>query len=712
MQPVLTIGMATYKDYDGVYFTLQSLRLHQDLDGVELLVVDNFGCDATRQLVESWTGGRYLRYTDVTGPAGAKDRVFREARGKAVLCIDSHVLLVGGVVARLKRYYRDHPRTGDLLQGPLLYDDLRTVASHFDPVWSGGMWGVWAIDPRTLRPRSQPFEIPMQGLGLFSCRKAAWPGFNPHFRGFGGEEGYLHQKFRNRGRRCLCLPWLRWVHRFGRPDGPPYPLDWRDRIVNYLVGHRELHLDETPVLEHFRPIVGPQVLAQAQAEADHISPPARARTTATVNGSARARGPELVSCLMPTYNRAPHNLTLLEEAVESFLRQDYPHKELLILNDTPGQTLECTAPGVTVFNRAQRFSDVGAKVAWLIEHAHGDVYCRWDDDDISLPWRIRLSLERLGSRPTWRPTTYWFDDGRLRFPESSGYCHVQGIFRTAMLKRIGGYPAGYGAEDAEDALFSSAAARCGLDHAEELAPEEHFYIYRWNTGSVHVSGLGPPGRAWRARGQEPITPGTYSIEPRWQRNYVNDCRQALAPVRGESWESVAGHFDFAPLYQSALATMPFGAAMVEVGCWHGRSLIFLAQAARGAGKRLRIYGVENGTGIDAEALPIDTLRGNLASCGVAGDVRLLVMDSVEAAATFADESLRFVFIDAAHDYHNVRTDVQAWWPKICPGGLLAGHDYTDCFPEVAQAVDGYFGVAPGTLRSPHSASCWQRSKSD
>ena len=174
MRPLLTIGMATYQDYDGVYFTLQALRLHQDLDSVELLVIDNFGCDATRQLVEGWTGGRYLRFREAQGTAAPRDRLFREARGRAVLCLDSHVLLAPGAVARLKRYYRDHPRTRDLLQGPLLYDDLRTLASHFDPVWRDGMWGVWAIDPRAENPRGRPFDIPMQGLGLFSCRKAAW----------------------------------------------------------------------------------------------------------------------------------------------------------------------------------------------------------------------------------------------------------------------------------------------------------------------------------------------------------------------------------------------------------------------------------------------------------------------------------------------------------------------------------------------------------
>ncbi len=289
MRPALTIGMATYKDYDGVYFTLQALRLHQDLRDVELLVVDNFGCDATRALVEHGAGGRYLRFTDAQGTAAPRDRVFQEARGKAVLCLDSHVLLVPGAIARLKRYFRVHPRTGDLLQGPLLYDDLRTVASHFDPVWRDGMWGAWAIDPRG-PARARPFAIPMQGLGLFACRTAAWPGFNPHFRGFGGEEGYIHQKFRNLGRRCLCLPWLRWVHRFGRPGGIPYRMEWRDRIINYLIGHRELGMDETPVLDHFRRLVGPQVMHEALAEADRVIPwPALAPIVHESNGRAPAR---------------------------------------------------------------------------------------------------------------------------------------------------------------------------------------------------------------------------------------------------------------------------------------------------------------------------------------------------------------------------------------------------------------------------------------
>jgi hypothetical protein len=265
--PALTIGMATFGDFDGVYFTLQSLRLYHDLKDTELIVVDNRGDDAIRHLVEGWLGGRYILATEVVGTAYPRDLVFREARGEAVLCCDSHVLFAEGAISRLKRFYAEYPRSEDLLQGPLVYDDTQLLATHMKPQWREQMWGTWASDPRGRDPDSEPFEIPMQGLGAFSCRRHAWLGFHPAFRGFGGEEGYIHEKFRRAGRRTLCLPGLRWLHRFNRPGSVLFPLLVEDKLRNYLIGHLELGLDTRPVLEHFSAYLSDEALTAVLEDA-------------------------------------------------------------------------------------------------------------------------------------------------------------------------------------------------------------------------------------------------------------------------------------------------------------------------------------------------------------------------------------------------------------------------------------------------------------
>ena len=153
---------------------------------------------------------------------------------------------------KLIDFYDRDPDTKNLHQGPLVYDDLGNISTHFDPVWRGQMYGIWATDDRGRDKNAEPFEIEMTGCGIFSCRKDAWVGFNERFHGFGGEEGYIHEKFRQAGYKALCLPFLRWVHRFGRPDGVKYPLTLENKLRNYFLGHLELGLDTDPIVEHFK----------------------------------------------------------------------------------------------------------------------------------------------------------------------------------------------------------------------------------------------------------------------------------------------------------------------------------------------------------------------------------------------------------------------------------------------------------------------------
>lgn len=47
---------------------------------------------------------------------------------------------------------------------------------------------------------------------------------------------------------------------------------------------------------------------------------------------------------------------------------------------------------------------------------------------------------------------------------------------------------------------------------------------------------------------------------------------------------------------------------------------------------------------------------------------------------------RFIYIDAGHDYHSVRSDLPAWWEVLDDDGILAGHDFTNEHPGVVAAV--------------------------
>jgi hypothetical protein len=59
-----------------------------------------------------------------------------------------------------------------------------------------------------------------------------------------------------------------------------------------------------------------------------------------------------------------------------------------------------------------------------------------------------------------------------------------------------------------------------------------------------------------------------------------------------------------------------------------------------------------------------------------GDRVTIIRDwSVTAAAKIPDGSLAFVHLDATHERHEVLRDLDAWWPKLRPGGIMSGHDY-------------------------------------
>ena len=82
-------------------------------------------------------------------------------------------------------------------------------------------------------------------------RRESWLGYNEHAVGFGGEECYIHEKYRKAGRKAICLPFLKWLHRFQRVEDIEYAAKVEYKLRNYILEFTELNLDLSPLRKHF-----------------------------------------------------------------------------------------------------------------------------------------------------------------------------------------------------------------------------------------------------------------------------------------------------------------------------------------------------------------------------------------------------------------------------------------------------------------------------
>lgn len=156
---------------------------------------------------------------------------------------------------------------------------------------------------------------------------------------------------------------------------------------------------------------------------------------------------------------------------------------------------------------------------------------------------------------------------------------------------------------------------------------------------------------------------------------------------GEDW------FNYSQLYDRFAEECTNNSVIVEVGSWVGRSICYLGVELINRNKTPKVYAVDtwlgsqehnNHTILKDDAL-YNTFLKNIAPLG--GLIAPVRLDSISAAAIFEDSSIDFLFLDASHQYEDVKRDIVAWYPKIKPGGTFAGHDVDGGWPGVNRAID-------------------------
>jgi len=172
---------------------------------------------------------------------------------------------------------------------------------------------------------------------------------------------------------------------------------------------------------------------------------------------------------------------------------------------------------------------------------------------------------------------------------------------------------------------------------------------------------------------------------------------------------IPGWYDWHPWAAQTIAHLPEGAVYVEVGCFLGRSTVALAKLIAATGRKIALHAVDLFE-LPATAEPgmlelipggsrvlLPHFKANLKAHGVTKLVKVVQKPSTVAALDYAEASLDVVFLDADHSYAALRADIAAWWPKLKPGGVMAGHDI-HTYASVWQAVHDQFKMQNSKLK--------------
>jgi len=244
---------------------------------------------------------------------------------------------------------------------------------------------------------------------------------------------------------------------------------------------------------------------------------------ATEPGTAKNRWaswlapPPAVTCICATEGR----VELLEEAIHSFLRQDYlGTKELIVLNDTEGQTLVYDHPEVQVVNVPRRFHSAAEKHNAAVGLASHDLIFLWPEGEICLPHRLSFTVAHLPPQAVlWNADKVWLWNGEeLSGPEPEAphgdTLHGRSCFRRETFVKAHGY------SHIETDYASELEALCagedpGAVHLQALEPAEVYSIRRGEglNGHEHPSAEIP----W----------GSILLRPRWRQDYGALVREHL-----------------------------------------------------------------------------------------------------------------------------------------------------------------------------------------
>lgn len=135
--------------------------------------------------------------------------------------------------------------------------------------------------------------------------------------------------------------------------------------------------------------------------------------------------------------------------------------------------------------------------------------------------------------------------------------------------------------------------------------------------------------------------------------------------------------------------------IVEIGCYKGRSTRALADNTRGIVLTFDNFGGPTEIEVPNREEIYNEYQRNTFDCN-----NIITFRENHREIFYTGPDADMIFIDGAHGYHAVLSDIRYWIDHLQPNGLICGHDYGSDWPGVDKAVREIFGEperGPGSI---------------
>jgi glycosyltransferase involved in cell wall biosynthesis len=186
--------------------------------------------------------------------------------------------------------------------------------------------------------------------------------------------------------------------------------------------------------------------------------------------------------------------------------------------------------------------------------------------------------------------------------------------------------------------------------------------------------------------------------------YINDdlklTKRIILEKLQPQFNEIPGWFAYKELYDEVVEKAGNDDVFVEVGAWFGKSTNYLATKIRESKKNIKFTTVDTWKGTDDEDIHqtiVGAFNGdifyefvdNTTLTNNYDNITMIKDTSKNAANQFANGSIDYIMLDAGHSYDALKDDLNVWYNKVKPGGIVSGDDY-GVFSGVTQAANEFF----------------------